>query len=123
MQVIEKLTAKNFQLYAFRNYNNPQCVDIEEFNEDLSRFKYLKKLLNRYNKTGDLQHHLVTNHLITIINVFGIKPGLKMLKYKMDEEHWPILKPFLLYLSYINVQDFPGVSLDPYVVQVLRNEN
>lgn len=123
MQVIEKLTAKNFQLYAFRNYNNPQCVDVDEFNEDLSRFKYLKKALNRYRKTGDLQHRLVMNHLITLINVFGIEPGLKMLAYKMDDEHWPILKPFLLYLSYITVKDLPGVSLDPYVVQVLRNEN
>jgi hypothetical protein len=123
MQVIEKLTTKNFQLYAFRNYNNPQCVDLDEYEEDLNRFKYLKKLLNRYRKTGDIQHRLVMNHLITIINVFGIEPGMKMLKYKMDEDHWSILKPFLLYLSYITVHDLPGVPLDPYVVQVLRNEN
>lgn len=123
MQVIEKLTAKNYKLYAFRNYNNPQCVDVDEFNEDLNRFKYLKKSLNRYRKTGELQNRLVMNHIITIINVFGIGPGLKMLHYKMDEEHWPILKPFLLYLSYISTKDLPGIPLDPYVVQVLRNEN
>lgn len=123
MQVIEKLTNKNFELYAFRNYNNPQCVEVEEFREDLNRFKYLKKLLNRYLNSGELQDRLILNHIITIINVFGIQPGLKMLAFKMDREHWPIIKPFLLYLNYIRTTDFPGVSLDPYVVQVLRNEN
>ena len=123
MQVIEKLTNKNFELYAFRNYNNPQCVEIEEFHEDLNRFKYLKKLLNRYLNSGELQDRLILNHIITIINVFGIRPGLKMLVFKMDKNHWPIIKPFLLYLNYIRTTDFPGVGLDPYVVQVLRNEN
>lgn len=123
MQVIEKLTNKNFELYAFRNYNNPQCVEIEEFHEDLNRFKYLKKLLNRYLNTGELQDRLILNHIITIINVFGIRPGLKMMVFKMEKNHWPIIKPFLLYLNYIRTTDFPGVGLDPYVVQVLRNEN
>lgn len=123
MQVIEKLDSKNFELYAFRNYNNPQCVEVEEFYDDLKRFKYLKKLLNRYLNSGDLQDRLVLNHIITIINVFGIAPGLKMLLFKMDEEHWPVIKPFLLYLNYIKPDDLPGVTLDPYVVQVLRNEN
>ena len=123
MQVIDTLDSKNFELYAFRNYNNPQCVEIEEFHEDLNRFKYLKKLLNRYINSGDLQERLVLNHIITIMNVFGIGPGLKMMDYKMGKEHWEIIKPFLLYLEYITVDDYPDVTLDPHVVQVLRNEN
>lgn len=122
MQVVETITAKNFELYAFRNYNNPQCCEIEEFHEDLNRFKYLKKLLNRYISSGNLQERLILNHIITIVNVFGIRPGLKMLAFKMDDEHWPIIKPFLLYLNYIKVDDLPGIPLDQYTVQVLRDE-
>ena len=64
MKVFDKLNDNNFTLFASNHYNNPQCVDVEEFYEDLNRFKYLKRLLGRYNTHNDLQERLIINHLI-----------------------------------------------------------
>ena len=58
-----KLTKDNLLLYAAQNYYNPKCIDSEEFLEDLKRFKYIKRLLNRYRDSGQLSERLILNHL------------------------------------------------------------
>jgi hypothetical protein len=96
--IIEKLDETNFLLYAAKHYENPQCYDTVEFYDDLKRFKYIKRLFNRYVEEGDLKERLILNHIIVLINVFGPEPTAKMLflKCKGLEEY---LKPFLLFLN------------------------
>lgn len=94
----EILTEKNFLLYAAKNYDNPQCFDDEEFQEDLKKFQYLKKLFNRYIETGDLKERLILNHIIVITNMFGPQPATKMLWLKLSGYEY-YLKPFLVYLN------------------------
>ena len=120
MKVFDELNNKNFKLYAAAKYNNPECVDVEEFKQDLNRFKYLKRLLKRYELTGDLQERLILNHLIVLYNVFGIEAGNRMIWYKINEEHWHYIKPFLVYLHYLPEQEKLEVAMDPYIVEVLR---
>ena len=72
MKIFDELTDKNFKLFAAQQYNNPECTDVEEFKNDLSRFKYLKRLLTRYEEHGELQERLILNHIIVLYNVFGI---------------------------------------------------
>lgn len=120
MKLFEVLDDENFELFAAKHYNNPQCVDIEEFNEDLARFKYLKRLLRRYLQTGDLQERLILNHLIIIYNVFGIEAANRMAFYRLEEELWPALKTFLIYLSYLPEDDRVEVPIDQNIAQVLR---
>jgi hypothetical protein len=95
---IEKLDESNFLLYAAKHYENPQCYDTVEFYDDLKRFKYIKRLFNRYAEEGDLKERLILNHIIVLINVFGPEPTAKMLFLKCRglEEY---LKPFLLFLN------------------------
>ena len=95
MKIFDELNNKNFRLFAANNYNNPECTDIDEFKQDLSRFKYLKRLLTRFDEHGELQERLILNHLIVLFNVFGIEPCKKMLMYKIDKNHYHIIKPFL----------------------------
>jgi len=121
MKVFEELNKNNFLLYAANHYNNPGCVDVDEFKEDISRFKYVKRLLNRYEATGDLQERLILNHLIVIYNVFGIKAANKMIWYKFDIKHWPYIKPFLVFLHYLPDHEKVEVPLDPLIVERLRN--
>ena len=71
-----ELTEKNFVLFAARNYINPRVLDPEEFEEDLTRFKYLKRLFSRYKDKQELQERLILNHLTVIHNVFGIQVGV-----------------------------------------------
>ena len=121
MKNFDKLTRRNFKLFAAKHYDNPECLDIEEFNQDLSRFKYLKRLLRRYELTGDLQERLILNHVIILYNVFGIKACNKMMWYKINEEHWHYIKPFLIFLNYLPENEKVEIPMDPYIVEVLRN--
>jgi len=120
MRLFDELNEENFILFASRNYNNPQCTSIEEFNDDILRFKYLKRLFRRYINDGDLQERLILNHIIILYNVFGIKAANKMMFYKMDDEYWPIIKTFLVYLSYIKENDLIDIPLDKGIIDVLR---
>ena len=123
--VSEILNENNFLVYAMHHYDNPQCHSIEEFEEDLKRFLYLKKLLTRYKKDNELRERLILNHIIVLYNVFG-DSTTNMLFHKIEKEHWNVLITFLVYLERmpetlpeysITLSDIP---LDEYVVSALR---
>lgn len=122
MSLFDKITAKNFNAFALKNYDDPQCEDIEDFHEDLRRFRYLKRLLHRYHESGEMRERLMLNHLITIFNVFGFDASMKMLEFKLkDEKYWISVKTMLLYLGYINESWSPEMPLDDALVQRLRD--
>ena len=125
------LTESNFLLYAAANYTNT-VYDTEEFYDDLKRFKYLKRLFSRYVEKGELKERLILNHVITLYNVFRHDAATRMLFFKIEEEHWHILKTFLLFLQYmpdrITDLNFEGchirsemLSVDLKIAEVLRN--
>ena len=120
-----KLTEDNFLVYAMHHYDNPQCQIIEEFEEDLKRFLYIKKLLYRYKSNGELRERLILNHIIVLYNLFG-EAATNMLFFKIEEEYWPQLTTFLVCLERmpdrvdqigINSAEIP---LDKNIVSVLR---
>ena len=121
--MLRKLNEKNLLLYAAQNYKNPSYSDIEDFYEDLKRFKYIKRLLNRYLETDDLADRLLLNHFIVVFNMFGIKAALNILNLKLDDKHWPVVKPFLIFLNYIRNDEYTGITLDPMVIEKLRKLN
>ena len=121
MGLFDKLTAKNFSAYALQNYDDPQCTDIEDFEEDLRRFRYLKRLLHRYHENGEMRERLMLNHLITLFNVFGFEPCMRMLRFKIkDDKYWTSIKTMLLYLGYVENTWEPDIELDSSLAQRLR---
>jgi hypothetical protein len=120
MKIFERLNEENFLLYAANNYKNPNCTDAEEFYDDLNRFKYIKRLLGRYYNDDNLQERLILNHIVILANVFGIEATVKMIWYRVNKEHWPVIKPMLIYLNYIKDTEKMDVPLDPLVVERLR---
>lgn len=118
--IFDELTEENLMLYAAKAYDKPNFSDIEEFYEDLKRFKYIKRLVNRYLEHEELAERLILNHLIVIFNSFGIEPALNILKLKLDKRHWPVIKPFLIYLKYITDDQITGFPMDAEVVDRLR---
>ena len=126
----DDLNEKNFLLYAMKEYNNPQCVDIDEFNDDLKKIKYIKRLLNQYISEGNLKERLLLNHIIVFFNVFTTKAATRILFYKMEEEFWPMLKTFLFYLNYMpedRVESINGreilvtdIPMDQRIIDSLR---
>ena len=97
--MIDKLDESNFMLYAAKHYDNPQCFDTLEFYEDLARFKYIKRLFNRYEESGELKERLIVKHLIILYNVFG-PATTRMLFFKLNG-HLHLLKPFILLLGFL----------------------
>lgn len=97
--MIDKIDETNFLLYAAKHYDNPQCFDTLEFYEDMSRFKYIKRLFNRYEETGELKERLILNHLIILYNVFG-PATTRMLFFKLNG-HLHLLKPFIILLGFM----------------------
>ena len=127
--VFDDLNEKNFLLYAMKEYDNPQCVQVEEFYDDLKKVKYIKRLLNQYLNEGILKERLLLNHIIVFYNVFPVRSATRILFLKIEEEFWPILKTFLVYLSYmpeiidsINGRSIlsDNIQLDQHVVDRLR---
>ena len=120
MLLFEQLTDENLLIYAAKHYTNPRCIDAEEFYEDLNRIKYIKRLLNKYEESGNISERLILNHLIVFFNVFGIEPALNMLEFKLDDKYWPVIKPFLIFLRYIRNDQYTDIKMDQNVVDVLR---
>ena len=99
--IFDDLNEKNFLLFAMKEYDNPQCVQVEEFYDDLKKVKYIKRLFNQYLNEGVLKERLLLNHIIVFYNVFPVRSATRILFLKIEEEFWPILKTFLVYLSYM----------------------
>jgi hypothetical protein len=96
--MVEKLNDANFLVFAMHHYDNPQCHSLNEFEDDLKKFLYLKKLLSRYKNNGELRERLILNHIIVLYNIFG-ENTTKMLFYKIEQALWPELITFLVYLN------------------------
>jgi hypothetical protein len=119
-----KLNDSNFLIYAIKKYDNPQCEGMEDLEEDLKRFKYLKRLFRRYEKNGVLSERLIINHLIVLYNVFG-NNATELLFFKTDPEHFAILKSFLVYLNRVPLEsigssEYSDIPLDANILDELR---
>lgn len=117
-----ELNNENLDLYAAKYYKNTACISKKEFYDDLARFKYVLRLLRRYRTSGIIQERLVLNHLITIYNVFEIQAANRILFHRVDEDLWPTLKSFLLYLNYLPESDsmYNTINVDLYVAKKLQ---
>lgn len=113
MDVNSPLTSANFLLYAFSQYDNPSCHSTAEFQEDLKRFKYIKKLVTRYTTTGVLKERLILNHIIVLCNVFGPAATIRMLALKMNGQ-MPYIKPFLVLMEIMpdTIEAIDGLNID-----------
>ena len=125
----DDLNEKNFLLYAMKYYDNPQCVEVEEFNDDLKKIKYIKRLFNQYAIEGVLKERLLLNHIIVFYNVFSVEAATRILFYKLEEDVWPMLKTFLFYLNFLpgKIESINGktitttdIPMDQGIVDSLR---
>ena len=116
----EKITSENVVMYAIKHYDNPQCEGDKEFQDDLKRFKYIKRLLRKYYETDILKERLLLNHIIVLKNVFGPEASTTLLLYKIQREYWPALKSFLIFLNSITEDELTHIEEDMSVLEILR---
>ena len=111
----DELNESNYIMFAIKNYENPQAITQEDFYDDIKRFKYIKRLLRRYKKTGVLKTHLLLNHIISVYNVFG-DGATPLLFYKIDKDLWSAMKAFVIYLG--RLPEVPKTSLHDIIVDL-----
>jgi len=105
----DELNESNYLLFAIKFYNNPQAVTKDDFEADLKRIRYIKRLLKRYKNTGDLKIHLILNHLIILFNVFD-DAAVPLLFYHLEEDLWPCIKSFLVFLN--RLPEYPKTKIN-----------
>ena len=127
--MFEDLNEDNFVMYAAKSYTSPNCL-MSEFEGDLKRTKYLKRLFRRYKATKIIKERLILNHIILLSNVFGLEATARILFFRIDEKDYDALKTFLLYLNImpevvkgINGKNIPSseINMDENVAELLRN--
>lgn len=96
--MFDDLNDDNFLMYAIKCYTSPHCIQ-SEFDGDIKRTKYLKRLFRRYKITKSVKERLILNHIILLNNVFGPEATARILFYRIDERDYDILKTFLAYLN------------------------
>jgi len=122
---VDNLTEDNFVLLAMNHYDNPQCTSVAEFEDDMKRFLYIKKLFFRYKSANDLKERLILNHIIVLYNVFGDNTT-KMLFTKIDDTCWDSLVTFLVYLQRMpdSIPELgitlSKIKLDETIINILR---
>ena len=123
------LNDENFLLYCAHHYDNSKYTSTEEFNHDLSRIKYIKKLITRYIVNDELKERLILNHIIILNNCFGPEVLCKLLWLKLEKQI-EYVKPFLVllgvlprYIYHVGDKDYIDTDLilmDQYIVERLR---
>ena len=103
------MNESNYLLFAIKFYDNPQAVTKDDFESDLKRIRYVKRLLKRYKNSGELKVHLILNHLIVLFNVFN-DATVPLLFYNLEEDLWPSIKSFLLFLN--RIPEYPKTLMD-----------
>ena len=119
MSDFKNLTPENINMFAMKHYDNPSCVDEAEFLDDLKRFKYLKRLFRKYDTSRELKSRLIINHIIVLANVFGVDAATTLLFFKIDRQHWSLLKTILVYLHYMPEEDMTDIRINQNVMAEL----
>lgn len=119
----DELNEGNYLLFAIKFYNNPHALTLDDFEDDLKRIKYIKRLLKRYKNTGVLKTHLILNHLTVLFNVFD-DAATPLLFYNLEENLWPSIKSFLTFLNRIPeypITEIHGIPEDDYCLSELNS--
>ena len=121
-----ELNDDNYLLFAIKFYENPHAVTREDFEDDLKKIKYVKRLLRRYQNSNVLKTHLILNHLTVLFNVFG-DAAVPLLFYNLERDLWSAIKSFLVFLGklpeYPRSSDMDEIPVDPYCLEQLENIN
>ena len=123
-----ELTNENYLMYALLHYDNPHCIDIKEYFEDVRKLKYIKRLFNRYKEDGVMKERLILNHIISFYNVFDGEAAARLLFFRVGEEYHSLLKTFLVFLNRMpeKINDnlySSDIQLDKKIIEILRKLN
>ena len=63
---------------------------------------------------------LIINHIIILANVFGVDAATTLLFFKIDKQHWSLLKTILIFLNYMPEDEMIDLEIDQNVMEELK---
>lgn len=111
---------RQFRQLAFQYYNNPSCVSIEEFDNDVKMFNTVANTIEKYVTQHKYTERLVLNRIIITHNMFGMFT-CDGLFWKVDQQYWPTLKTYLEFLRLIpEYSPYNDITNDPQLMTILQ---
>ena len=115
-----KITSENLEILAAKAYMNTSCLSTEEFLEDLSVYKVIKKLARKISKGSSKNLRLLTNHIICFTNNFEINFSKEVLYLEADEKEKKVIRAVLLYLGFLKKSEYTAALLDFETIKLLK---
>ena len=116
-----KITSENLEVLGAKAYTNNGCLSTEEFLEDLSKFKLIKKLARKISKGNSKNLRLLTNHIICFTNNFETKFSKEVLLMDAGEQEKKVIRAILLYLGFLTKQEYTAALLDFETIKLLKD--
>ena len=114
------VTSENLEVLAAKAYTNVNCLSTEEFLEDLSMHKIIKKLAKKISKGSSKNLRLLTNHIICFTNTFEINFSKEVLMLDADDKERKVIRAILLYLGFLKKSEYTAALLDYETVKLLK---
>ena len=128
MKLFTNITKDNAAYYAATVYDNPQFVKEEQFARDFRRVSMIKKYMNKFDNSieiNNLDHlvHKIVNIVVSFLNTFGRESGLRIMFALMEERFWMKLVPIVEHLtspdSYLTVE---GVNNQVVILESVEQD-
>jgi len=113
------LNEENFLRTTLHEYNNQQLNTVDEFKNDINRISCIRKIIDRYLVSKNINVRLIINHIVILHNLFDTLV-VDMLMLKLDEKHMGVVKAILVFLEYIDADDWNDVLEDSVTFNKLR---
>jgi hypothetical protein len=104
------------------HYKESLTEDECDFEDDLKRIKYIKRLLSKYNDTGILRTRLIINHIVILQNTLGSFATTRILLYKIDPIHHEVVSTFLHKLNILGELLKKEMTIDDEVCKLINKE-
>ncbi len=84
---------------AGQNYYRNNFFNYTEFKKDLYNLFIVRKMINRFIKTGIVNEKLLLNNIVISINVFGINQINSIFELLLSKEELGVIKSILIFLN------------------------
>ena len=120
MVISMQLDKKNFEKYALKHYRNVYAADKKEFQDDLRKAQYARKLATKIVNGKDVNIRLLVNHVILFFNVFEVKAAKELMLFHCNDSEKRVFKTIFEYLAYLEEDEFKDIKFSLETAVLLK---
>lgn len=115
-ELIENIAKKNYATDGFFNSF--------EFKKDIRNLFIVRKMINRFLLTGQINDKLLVNNIIILINTFGVHKTNLLIKEVLidDEKQWSVAKTILHCLDFYTL-NHDSTELNNDIIKIISTND